>query len=107
MTRDDWPLGLLPTIDAIQQCREACGGHGYLAVNRLGVLRDDNDPNCANTIRLWARSRAQSLMRSRVCPFVCRPLGTYEGDNNVLVQQTSNFLLDVYRGIVHRSPIGK
>nr|CAD7434710.1 unnamed protein product [Timema monikensis] len=59
------PLYSWLSRDAIQECREACGGHGYL--KGLGDLRNSNDACC-----------------------------TYEGENSVLIQQTSNWLLQLW-----------
>lgn len=53
--------------DAIQNCREACGGHGYLKAAGIGDLRNDNDANC-----------------------------TFEGENSLLLQQTSNWLITIW-----------
>ncbi|EDV98718.1 GH13470 [Drosophila grimshawi] len=63
--------------DAIQEARESCGGHGYLQASRLGQMRSDHDPLC-----------------------------TYEGDNNVLGQQASNWLLRQWNAKELETPIG-
>jgi acyl-CoA oxidase len=50
--------------EVITQCRELVGGHGYSAFNRMGKLYHDQDLN-----------------------------STWEGDNNMLLQQTTKYLL--------------
>ena len=54
--------------ETIQMCREACGGAGYLAVNRLAALKADTDV-----------------------------FTTFEGDNTVLLQLVAKGLLTEYR----------
>ncbi len=55
-------------IDTIQAAREACGGQGYMAENRLAAMRSDADI-----------------------------FTTYEGDNTVLSQLVAKSLLTEYR----------
>eukprot|EP01120_Amphizonella_sp_Union-15-10_P016186 TRINITY_DN8453_c0_g1_i1.p1 TRINITY_DN8453_c0_g1~~TRINITY_DN8453_c0_g1_i1.p1 ORF type:complete len:652 (-),score=118.79 TRINITY_DN8453_c0_g1_i1:70-2025(-) len=52
------------TADGIEECRKACGGHGYLQASGLPLLFADYVPAC-----------------------------TYEGDNYLMMQQTARYLL--------------
>ena len=61
------PLSTWNALDTIQECREACGGAGFLAENRLVGLRQDLDVYV-----------------------------TFEGDNNVLLQLVGKRLLSDY-----------
>lgn len=54
--------------DAIQECREACGGKGYLLENRIGDLKGDVDI-----------------------------FTTFEGDNNVLLQLAAKGVLSDFK----------
>ena len=60
-------LGTWHGTRAIQECREACGGAGYLSVNRFAALKADTDV-----------------------------FTTFEGDNHVLLQLVAKGLLTDY-----------
>jgi len=60
-------LGTWLATEAIQECREACGGAGYLSVNRFDALKADTDV-----------------------------FTTFEGDNHVLLQLVAKGLLTDY-----------
>jgi len=64
-------------LDIIQEAREACGGQGFLAANRLTQLRADLD--------IYA---------------------TFEGDNNVLLQLVAKRLLTDYSRTFVKADVG-
>ena len=60
-------LATWQTVDTLQECREACGGQGYLSENRFGRLKNDTDV-----------------------------FTTFEGDNTVLLQLVARARLGEY-----------
>lgn len=62
------PLASWMVGDAIKQCIDICGKYGYLKASGLGDIRNFTDANC-----------------------------TYEGENNVLLQQASNWLVHLWK----------
>ena len=61
-------MGTWHASQTIQECREACGGAGYLSVNRFAALRADTDV-----------------------------FTTFEGDNTILMQLVAKGLLTDYK----------
>ncbi|RCH98271.1 hypothetical protein CU097_012978 [Rhizopus azygosporus] len=58
-------------VESIEDCRRACGGHGYSMFSGLGQFYQDYLPNV-----------------------------TWEGDNYILTQQTARYLLKTFRNVV-------
>ncbi|KAI7854636.1 acyl-CoA dehydrogenase/oxidase C-terminal [Circinella umbellata] len=58
-------------VDGIEECRRSCGGHGYSMFSGLGHFYNDYLPSM-----------------------------TVEGDNNMIYQQTSRYLLKTYRNVI-------
>ncbi|KHN86700.1 Peroxisomal acyl-coenzyme A oxidase 3 [Toxocara canis] len=67
-------LATFAGVKCLSEARLACGGHGFLKCSRLNDLRDDFDPS-----------------------------QTFEGENNVLLQQASATILSILDG-KHPSP---
>lgn len=71
------PLSTWGVLDILQECREACGGAGFLAENRFTQLRADLD--------IYA---------------------TFEGDNNVLLQLVAKRLLGDFAQRMRKADAG-
>ncbi|SEB83186.1 Acyl-coenzyme A oxidase [Paramicrobacterium humi] len=71
------PLSTWHALDTLQECREACGGAGFMNANRFTSLRADLDVYV-----------------------------TFEGDNNVLLQLVAKRLLSDYSGKFRKADAG-
>mmetsp|Transcript_38475 Transcript_38475/g.49672 ORF Transcript_38475/g.49672 Transcript_38475/m.49672 type:complete len:678 (+) Transcript_38475:70-2103(+) len=69
-------FGTWDAFAGINECRQACGGHGYSELNGLAPLQRD-----------------------------FAVMGTWEGDNSVMAQQTARYLVGTLRSIWNKKPI--
>ncbi|KJH51735.1 acyl-CoA dehydrogenase, middle domain protein [Dictyocaulus viviparus] len=70
------PVATWLGVAALSEARRSCGGHGFLHCSRLNELHDSFDPS-----------------------------QTFEGENNMIIQQTSNILLAKVRSYSKSSPM--
>eukprot|EP01126_Amoeba_proteus_P021933 TRINITY_DN2228_c0_g1_i9.p1 TRINITY_DN2228_c0_g1~~TRINITY_DN2228_c0_g1_i9.p1 ORF type:complete len:337 (-),score=54.85 TRINITY_DN2228_c0_g1_i9:79-1089(-) len=70
------PVSTWYCIETLQTCRECLGGHGFSIYSGVSLLRLNNEPSV-----------------------------TYEGENNVLIQQCSQFLLKNYKRVKEGQPL--
>jgi acyl-CoA oxidase len=69
-------MSTFQSIDTLQECRESCGGQGYLTANRIDGLRTDTDV-----------------------------FATFEGDNTVLLQLVAKECLAAYARELRKKPL--
>lgn len=78
-------------VESIEECRRACGGHGYSMFSGLGSFYQDYLPNA--TVSLLTTKWYKVLFNSTL-------FTKWEGDNYILTQQTARYLLKTYRQVV-------
>lgn len=62
--------------ETIRECRQMMGGHGYSAYSKMAALYSNNDVN-----------------------------NTWEGENNVLLQQTTKYVIENYQRAIQGKEI--
>ena len=94
--------------DGLEECRKACGGHGYLEASGLPELLNTYLANCTPAAvksapltasvdhpKAWGAPTRPGAppAQTRTLAVIPPPAGTLEGDNYMISQQTTRHLL--------------